>query len=130
MTENLWNTDRVTALTGIPVHTPNITVGSPDPVYTRRITKIMKFNQVLMSKIDNLGVRCPECDLPCKSLRGIKIHQSRVHKPENPQSFQDRLVGNQLVYQNSKVYKRREKRSMVHCGEKTLESVFGFCICI
>ena len=36
--------------------------------------------------------RCPKCDLPCASERGIRIHMSRSHKQEKQQEFQGRLV--------------------------------------
>ena len=68
--------------------------------------------------------RCPECDLPCKSARGVKIHQVRAHKPEKPQSFQGRLVDKAV--QVSKLEELQKSRPDVCCGEQVLENVFRF----
>ena len=67
--------------------------------------------------------RCPDCDLPCKSERGIKIHQ-RVHKPEKPQEFAGRLVDKAVHV--SKLEELQKSRPAVHCGEEVLENVFRF----
>ena len=68
--------------------------------------------------------RCPDCDLPCKSLRGIKIHQRKAHKPEKTQSFEGRLVDDAV--QVSKLEKLQETRPAVFCDEKILDNVFRF----
>ena len=68
--------------------------------------------------------RCPDCDLPCKSLRGVKIHQSRTHKPVKKQSFEGSLVDKAVHV--SKLVKLQQNRPAVHCGEHVLDNVFRF----
>ena len=76
------------------------------------------------SYIQDWKFRCPDCDLPCKSLRGIKIHQRKTHKPEKIQSFEGRLVDEAVHV--SKLEKLQESRPAVYCGEKILDNVFRF----
>ena len=37
--------------------------------------------------VQNWMFRCPTCNLPCSSDRGIRIHMGRIHKEEKPQEF-------------------------------------------
>ena len=74
--------------------------------------------------VQNWQFRCPECDLPCKSLRGIKIHQSKAHKPEKSQSFEGRLADKAVHV--SKLEEMQKNRPTVYCGEERLENVFRF----
>ena len=57
-------------------------------------------------------------------MRGIKIHQNRIHKPEKPQEFDGRLVDKAVHI--SKLEELQHARPAVHCGEKMLENVFMF----
>ena len=68
--------------------------------------------------------RCPDCDLPCKSQRGVKIHQVRTHKAAKPQAFEGRLTDKPV--QVSKLIDLQKSRPAVHCGEQILENVFKF----
>ena len=36
--------------------------------------------------------RCPECDLPCASQWGVKIHMIKAHKPTEDQAFTGRIT--------------------------------------
>ena len=36
--------------------------------------------------------RCPICELPMNSQRGVKIHCAKMHKPEQEQDFKNRLA--------------------------------------
>ena len=64
------------------------------------------------------------CDLPCKSQRGIKIHQSRAHKPEKPQAFDGRLADKAVHI--DKLEKLQQSRPTIMCGEEALENIFRF----
>ena len=68
--------------------------------------------------------RCPVCDLPCKSQRGVKIHQARAHKAAKPQAFEGRLADKAV--QVSKLIDLQKSRPDVYCGEQILENVFKF----
>ena len=74
--------------------------------------------------VNNWQFRCPECDLPCKSQRGIKVHQSRAHKKEKPQAFDGRLADKAV--HTDKLVKLQQARPAVLCGEKILDNVFRF----
>lgn len=68
--------------------------------------------------------RCPKCDLPCASERGIKIHLSRSHRQEKPQEFQGRLVDKAV--QVKKLEIQQEERPKVTCEGQPLDNIFRF----
>ena len=68
--------------------------------------------------------RCPKCDLPCASERGIHIHMSRSHKQEKSQKFQGRLVDKAV--QVKKLEKQQEDRPKVSCEGQPLDNIFRF----
>ena len=78
------------------------------------------------SYVQGWQFRCPDCDLPCKSRRGIKIHQSRAHKPEKSQVFAGRLVDKAVHVE--KLEELQKSRPTIQCGEENLENVFRFQI--
>ena len=69
--------------------------------------------------------RCPTCNLPCSSERGISIHMGRMHKQEKPQEFKGRLVDRAV--QVKKLEKQQEERRQITCEGHQLDNVFRFC---
>ena len=76
------------------------------------------------SYVQNWRFRCPDCDLPCKLIRGIKIHQSKAHKPTKSQSFEGRLADGAV--QVSKMEALQKERPTIYCGDSALDNVFKF----
>ena len=70
--------------------------------------------------------RCPQCDQPCASERGVKIHISKAHRPnmEKPQDFKGRLADKAV--QKLKLEEQQKTRPTVKCENKELENVFQF----
>ena len=68
--------------------------------------------------------RCPVCELPMNSERGVKIHRARMHKPAKLQDFKGRLA-DQAV-QKGKLEKLQETRPTILCEGEELENVFKF----
>ena len=84
--------------------------------------KIKDYELEVGAYVQGWQFRCPDCDLPCKSHRGIKIHQARAHKSLKPHSFVGRLADKAV--QVSKLEDLQKTRPDVHCGEQILENVF------
>ena len=68
--------------------------------------------------------RCPTCDLACASKTGVKIHMSRMHKPEPEQNFEGRLAD--VVVKRQKVKTQQSARPVVKCGDLPLDNVASF----
>ena len=68
--------------------------------------------------------RCAQCDLPCKSARGIKIHMRKVHKEEDPQVFKGRLADKAVTIQ--KMAAQQSRRPKIYCEGKELDNVYKF----
>lgn len=68
--------------------------------------------------------RCPICDLPCKSARGVQIHHTKYHGPKRTQVFKNRLAD--FTVREQKWVAQQEARPVVHCEGKPLENVFKF----
>ena len=70
--------------------------------------------------------RCPRCDKPCRSERGVKIHYVRVCKKfSEDQNFSD-TVANRL--HKEKVMSARQKylRPVINCEDTPLQNCFSF----
>ena len=74
--------------------------------------------------------RCPVCDLPCSSERGVKVHKAKAH------GRSDMTVQCEQVYKGSladkavrerKLKDQQDLRPTVYCEGKALENVFKFC---
>ena len=74
--------------------------------------------------VEDWQFRCPKCNLPCASERGIKIHMSRSHKQEKQQVFQGRLADKAVKVQ--KLEAKQEERPKVTCEGQSLVNVFRF----
>ena len=69
--------------------------------------------------------RCPTCNLPCASERGVRIHMGRMHRQEDKkQDFQGRLADRAV--QIKKLEKQQEERQKVTCEGQQLDNVFKF----
>ena len=68
--------------------------------------------------------RCPQCDLPCASERGVRIHMGRAHKEAKQQEFHGRLVDKAVQVQ--KMEEQQLARPQVMCEGQPLCNVFRF----
>ena len=73
---------------------------------------------------ENCSHRCPTCNLPCTSKKGIAIHCSRVHKQEKEQDCKARLADE--TAKKEKLVKEQKLRPKVKCEEEELKNVFSF----
>ena len=73
--------------------------------------------------------RCPICDLPCKSDRGVKIHIAKTHSWKDKTAVKVQNFKGTLADEAVKVQKWSEQqkhRPTILCGGKSLENVFKF----
>ena len=71
------------------------------------------------------GARCPLCDLPCKSERGVKIHlRSCQMRPDEEQNFTGTCAANKV--QEIKLSEAQNDEAKVQCGDNILKNVFLF----
>ena len=68
--------------------------------------------------------RCDICDLPCSSKRGIVIHKTKSHKPEETQNFTGRLADEAVRF--CKVVEQQKERPVVKCCGQPLENTYKF----
>jgi len=73
--------------------------------------------------------RCPVCDLPCNSERGVKVHAAKIHGKN------DVTVQNEQIYKGSladkevrmrKIEDQQDQRPTIYCENEALENVFKF----
>ena len=74
--------------------------------------------------------RCPECDLPCRSATGVKIHVAKARgrndmTAETAESFKGSL-GDKAVRER-KLEDQHELLPKILCEGETLDNVFKFC---
>ena len=67
--------------------------------------------------------RCPECDIPCRSARGVKIHVAKAHgkndaTAETAQSFKGSLADKAV--RECKLEAQQELRPKILCEGETL----------
>ena len=68
--------------------------------------------------------RCGECDHPCNSAHGVKIHKAKQHKARKKQDFKNRLADRAV--QDKKLVKQQALRPAITCEGRELENVFLF----
>ena len=69
------------------------------------------------------GARCPLCDLPCKSARGVKIHICSCSlRPNAEQNFKGTCVESKV--KELKLKDAQEGKDQVRCVGKALKNVF------
>ena len=59
--------------------------------------------------------RCPKCDLPCVSERGVRVHMGRAHKEGKNQVFQGRLVDKAVQVQKMEEQATEDKQDRRLC---------------
>lgn len=71
------------------------------------------------------GARCPLCDMPCKSERGVKIHlRSCLLRPEKEQDFTGTCAVAKV--KTNKQVDAQSAEEKVYCTNKGLKNVFLF----
>ena len=70
------------------------------------------------------GARCPWCDKPCKSERGVKIHQRFCHMAPDRQDFKGTCAEKKV--KRDKLTQAQEQKEKVHCANSELKNVFRF----
>ena len=71
------------------------------------------------------GARCPQCDMPCKSERGVKIHlRSCLQRPDSEQNFTGTCAAAKVKV--NKLIAAQDDEETVLCEEKGLKNVFLF----
>ena len=68
--------------------------------------------------------RCPQCDLPCSSERGIKAHIRISHKEVAGQKFTGTLADKAV--KTKKMANKQAEKAQVCCAGKMLDNVFRF----
>ena len=71
------------------------------------------------------GVRCPECDKPCASERGVKLHKRHCQMQPETQNF-DGTCAVKRVRDDKLEAKQKRLRGKVLCEGKELKNVFRF----
>ena len=77
----------------------------------------------------NWPTRCPMCDLPCKSARGVKIHQSKSHGKNDKTIETDQKFAGSLAdkaVREKKLEEQQSQRPIIYCEGHALENVFKF----
>ena len=92
-------------------------------------TAIKEFEVENNLYVDSWPHRCPVCDLPCNSDRGVKIHVAKSHgkfdmTTEPQQSFKNSLADKAVREQ--KLAAQQELRPTIFCEGKALDNVFKF----
>ena len=101
----------------------NITHGSPVAICTPQIA-IAVFEKSNGLFDFQWRYRCPICELPMKSARGMKIHPTKMYKAAREQEFKGRLADKAV--QTDKLKDQQRHRTNVFCEDKSLEHVFKF----
>ena len=71
------------------------------------------------------GARCPLCDMPCKSERGVKIHmRSCLLRPDDEQNFAGTCAAAKV--KQNKLTAAQDAEPSVKCEDKTLKNIFLF----
>ena len=71
------------------------------------------------------GARCPLCDMPCKSERGVKIHlRSCLLRQDEEQNFAGTRAASKV--KNNKLIEAQKTKTKVKCAGNELENVFFF----
>ena len=73
--------------------------------------------------------RCPVCDLPCRTARGVKIHRTKAHGKNDKTTQQSQNFSGRLADRAVRVRKVEEQqtgRPTVFCEGEALDNVFKF----
>ena len=68
--------------------------------------------------------RCDQCDLPCSSQRGIKMHQAKAHKKDKVQNFRGSLADEAV--KTCKYVKQQDNRPTISCEGTPIDNVYRF----
>ena len=71
------------------------------------------------------GVRCPECDKPCASERGVKLHKRHCQMQPESQNF-DGTCAAKRVRDDKLEARQKRLRGKVLCEGQVLKNVFRF----
>ena len=74
----------------------------------------------------NWKFRCPTCDLPCSSRRGVSVHSRHMYKEENHKALRDDLQIMQYVDNLQKLEKQQSNSPEITCEGRQLDNVFRF----
>ena len=74
----------------------------------------------------NWKFRCPTCDLPCSSRRGVSVHSRHMYKEENHKALRDDLQIMQYVDNLQKFEKQQSNSPEITCEGRQLDNVFRF----
>jgi len=73
--------------------------------------------------------RCPECDLPCSSECGVKVHKAKAHGRNDMTAVTEQVYKGSLAdkaVQERTLEENHEQRPTIYCEGKALENVFKF----
>jgi len=68
--------------------------------------------------------RCPHCDIPCKSSRGVKIHKRKCRHRPDPQNFQGTCADAKV--RDCKIEEAQKQKQRILCEGKRLKNVAKF----
>ena len=71
-----------------------------------------------------VGERCPHCDKPCRSERGVKTHLRWCHWKPDEQNFKGTCAAKKV--KQMKLAEAQLTKATIHCGDDELKNVFAF----